>query len=356
MNNRACSLLIILLVWSFGARAAHTDPDSTGRYIWSIGADVRPAALLPTSAYFRGHNPLGRHPFASLSADLKTEFSFSHDSGCIPSRYLSTYQGLAVGYSTFFQRQLIGNPLSVYIYQGFPVATLTDRMALFAEWEFGAAFGWHTQRTLLDPSGINGSATTARLGLNLLLRYQLNSAVTLITGIDLTHFSNGNTRFPNAGTNTAALRLGLSYRLTSDRDRSLYRTPFHKPFEAGTNGLWSYDLLIYGAAHKRFFRNENDEAIPLPGCFAVAGATFAPMRHFASGALRAGVSLDMQWDEGADLERYVIDDMPGDHPVYHRPPFWRQIGIGASIHGEIVLPYFAINVGIGRNIYAPAPD
>ena len=34
----------------------------------------------------------------------------------------------------------------------------------------------------------------------------------------------------------------------------------------------------------------------------------------------------------------------------------RQISAGVSARGEIVLPYFAINVGIGRNIWSAAPD
>lgn len=48
----------------------------------------------------------------------------------------------------------------------------------------------------------------------------------LIVGGDFTHFSNGNTKFPNAGINTAGAKIGLVYnfnRTEEDLSKSLYQ-------------------------------------------------------------------------------------------------------------------------------------
>lgn len=344
MRRLITILLILTAMW---LRAERTD---SLRTMW--GADVRPAWLIPTCKYYRGDNDLNQHPFGALSGTLKAALRFAPGSEGYRN-YRDTYQGLAVGYTDFFHRSLIGRPVSVYLFQGFPVKRLSPRLGLYAEWEFGASFGWHTQR-YPDPAkpAVNGSATTARLAINLAMRYRLSSTAELVAAFDLTHFSNGNTRFPNAGTNLAGLRLGVAV------------TPGNLSIPDGTifdsygpqQKSWSWDLLLYGAAHKKFYHNDEDVAIPLKGAYAVAGATFGPMKEYLGGLLRAGATLDLQWDRSADMERYSADDSIKGHIYTRMPPAWRQLSVGASIHGEIVLPYFAINVGIGRNIWSPAPD
>lgn len=340
-------ILILLLLAAPLLRAERAD---SLRAMW--GADVRPAWLMPTCKYYRGDNDLNARPFGALSGTLKGALRFAPGSSGY-NIYRDTYQGLAVGYTDFFNRRLIGRPVSVYLFQGFPVKRFSPRLGLYAEWEFGASFGWHTQR-YPDPEkpAVNGSATTARLAVNLALRYRLSAATELVAAFDLTHFSNGNTRFPNAGTNLAGLRLGVAV------------TPGNVTMPDGTifdtrgepQKRWSWDLLLYGAAHKKFYHDEEDVAIPLKGAYAVAGATFGPMREYLGGLLRAGATLDLQWDRSADMERYSTTDSINGHIYTRMPPAWRQLSVGASIHGEIMLPYFAINVGIGRNIWSPAPD
>lgn len=63
-----------------------------------------------------------------------------------------------------------------------------------------------------------GSNANAYINLDLLLKYRLSSRVTLTGGIGLSHFSNGNTDYPNPGVNTVWARLGVAYRLGDGTD------------------------------------------------------------------------------------------------------------------------------------------
>ncbi len=46
---------------------------------------------------------------------------------------------------------------------------------------------------------------------NFYFKQQLSSQFDLIYGLTLTHFSNGNTKFPNAGLNATEVKVGLTY-------------------------------------------------------------------------------------------------------------------------------------------------
>src|SRR5690606_3280921 len=58
-----------------------------------------------------------------------------------------------------------------------------------------------------------GSKTNAYLNAGLYLRWALTPHTDLATGIDFSHFSNGNTNFPNAGLNMVGLKIGVLYDL-----------------------------------------------------------------------------------------------------------------------------------------------
>ena len=80
-----------------------------------------------------------------------------------------------------------------------------------------------------------------------------------------------------------------------------------------------------------------------PGSFAVAGVNFAAMydlnRYF-----RGGLSLDMQYDESANLDRHHADGSYGDHVKFYRQPFADCFAAGLSLRAELTLPIFSINV------------
>ena len=70
----------------------------------------------------------------------------------------------------------------------------------------------------------------------------------------------------------------------------------------------SYDVILYGALRKKGFLQES-RAYLIPGSFAVAGLNFTPMYNF-SRFFRAGLSLDAQYDESANLKDHIANDYP----------------------------------------------
>ena len=90
-------------------------------------------------------HPLIRHQLGfdiqSLSFHFKYAFRFGKESN-LGRLFPHTYQGIGVSYHTFFSPVELGNPVSVYAFQGSRIAQLSPRLSLDYEWNFGASFGW----------------------------------------------------------------------------------------------------------------------------------------------------------------------------------------------------------------------
>ena len=116
----------------------------------------------------------------------------------------------------------------------------------------------------------------------------------------------------------------------------------------------SYDIVLYGAS-KRKEVIKPDEAYLAPGSFGVLGFNFNPMYNFHQ-YFRAGASLDVQYDESANIKEYEADYNDQAEHRFYRPPFKEQLAVGLSVRGELVMPIFTINVGIGYNVYHKCTD
>ena len=108
-----------------------------------------------------------------------------------------------------------------------------------------------------------------------MLSYRLDAKWNLTAGIDLTHYSNGNTALPNPGVNTLGGRVGVTYTLNGDRRTGALADNFEiEPMKPHL----SYDLVVYGAVRKKVADLNGPEE--LPGHFGIAGLNFAPMYNF----------------------------------------------------------------------------
>ena len=166
--------------------------------------------------------------------------------------YPHAVQGIGVGYNTFFHSSELGNPWSVYAFQTSRIASLTPRLSLDYEWNFGASFGWKKYDAESNPyNRVVGSKMNAYIHLSFLLNWQLDAQTNLRAGIGATHFSNGNTGYPNAGVNAFGASIGLtryfggtSRAALADGSSGLVRRPPFRPYV-------SYDLIVYGATRKK---------------------------------------------------------------------------------------------------------
>ena len=341
-------LFLCLLVGSM-LRAARTDSLSGSRPSHYISLEARPAYVFPTRSFFRGNNATGEAIRTSVSAHLRYAFRFAPDTH-LGKLYPHTYQGIGFSYNSFFNKAEIGTPVALYVFQGAPIVRLTEHLSLNYEWNFGAAFGWKKYDPLDNPYNVVvGSRINAYLNLGFFFDWQLPQAWHLTIGADLTHYSNGNTNYPNSGVNTVGARVGVV--------RSFGSTTKAKPLQEKALPLkkrFSYDLVAYGSTRKRgLIYPDHGELIP--GSFAVVGLNFNPM-YRVNKYFRAGVSLDAQYDESANLMKYLVEGTSGEEMKFYRPPFREQFAIGLSLRAELNMPIFSVNFGVGRNVICQGID
>lgn len=341
-------LLSIVCLLAFLVVGGKSEAQIVGNH--GIGLDVRPGYVVPTNSFLEGDNLQQKIIEQSLSLHLKYAFQFGKDSR-LGRMYPHAYQGIGVSYNTFYCPAELGNPVTVYAFQGAPIVRLSSRLSFDYEWNFGASFGWKKYDEQYNPQNeVIGSKINAYINLGLLLNWQFHPQWKLAAGVDLTHFSNGNTHYPNGGLNIIGGRVGIVRTFGDTDDASGAIAPerlFIKPHV-------SYDLVIYGATRKRGFVKDNVPSL-VPGSFGIVGLNFAPMYNF-NNYFRAGLSVDAQYDESANIKDYKLEGSYMNDIKFHRPPFREQFAVGLSLRAELVMPIFSINAGIGRNLICRGDD
>ena len=225
---------------------------------------------------------------------------------------------------------------------------------------FGASFGWKKYDEETNPmNNVVGSKINAYINFGLLLNWQIDARTNLRAGVGVTHYSNGNTGYPNSGVNTIGGSFGLIRYFGSKEKLELHNKAYtscrnRKAFDP----YISYDLIVYGALKKKGVFPTESSAVLVPGSFAVGGLNFNPMYNF-SHYFRAGLSLDAQYDESANIADHIANTISGpdaENIRFHRPPFKEQFAVGVSLRAEIVMPVFSINLGVGRNVVCKGAD
>lgn len=287
---------------------------------------------------------------------LNLRYSFSFTDPKIRNYLPGGYQGLAIGLLNYGALQEggysraghnIGHPVLVYLFQGGPFHRFNQKFHLSYEWNFGASFGWKPYSESNKFFNLTvGSKVNAYLNLGLNLNWQINPELQLFSGLAISHFSNGNTSFPNPGVNQMGLRVGIRWILN----------PLSKGYPSEMEDTVNkrkieYDISIWGASRKRVYRG-GENPVLLPGHFVCAGISFAPM-YCLNTWWRIGPSLDIQWDQSSDMKRNYLEGSTTEDIRFSTPSVWRQTTIGISAHGELRMPIFAVNIGCGYNLKAP---
>ena len=339
---------------------AHTDTvpyDKLSAYskpLHKVGIDISSAYVFPTHSFFKGVNLNGKPIRHHLSAHLKYGFKFAPDT-YFGQMYPNATQGIGVAYNTFFNQTELGAPWSVYVFQNSRLLSITRNLSLDYEWNFGASFGWqkYNEKTNIK-NDIVGSKINAYINLGIMLNWHFAPQWNLNAGVGVTHYSNGNTSYPNYGVNTVGGRIGV---IRTIGDEESYRKMLTGIVGRVFRPYISYDLVLYGAVRKKgVFLNSDGNGALVPGKFAIAGLNFNPMYN-VNRYFRTGVSLDIQYDESANIAGYVVNENAApEYLKFHRPPLKEQLSAGLSVRGEIVMPVFSINVGVGKNFICQGSD
>lgn len=317
-----------------------------------IGVDFRPSYVFPTHSFFEGNNAKGTPVSTQLSAHLRYSFQFAPDSR-YRQLYPYAYQGIGVAYNTFPQTSEMGSPVAVYVFQGSRIARLSSRLSLDYEWNFGASFGWKKFNPETNPyNDVVGSAINAYISAGFLLNWQLAPRWKLVAGVDFTHYSNGNTHYPNSGVNTVGGRIGVA--------RSLGQATGEERVKERWDALplrrrFCLDIVAYGSTRKRGIMWDEENGDLLPGNFGVVGFNVNPM-FIVNKYFRAGISVDGQYDESANLREYRVEGTGGEEIKFYHPPFREQVAVGVSLRAELNMPIFSVNVGVGRNLCYTGED
>ena len=343
--------------------------DSTS-FQHSISLDVRSGYVTQHHDLFRGVNATGTPINASASAHIQYAFRFPSASRL--GRIMpSAYQGVGVAPYTFFNHEVMGTPVAFYVFQGAEVARFSESLSLDYEWNFGASAGWHRNLVV-------GTKVNAYINLGLMLRWQpglCSSAFcrslggwTLAAGLDMTHFSNGDTTLPNVGTNIIGARISASRafgatagmaaddgsetrvdirQLRREARAELARKSFLKRTEL--------DVILCGTVNAETITYQ-DKEYKLDGKFGVAALHINPL-YRVTPCFLVGPAVDVQYNEGINLADHVAGINPvTDEIRFHRPPLAEQLAAGLSLRVELQAPIFAVNLGFGHNIIYKGPE
>ena len=329
--------------------------------IHRLEAEIVDGAVLHTNRYLEGYNPEVRTMNQYFTTRLK--YSFMPSPNSEQARiYKGAYQGAGLGYHHLNSQ--IGNPVSAYLFQGATLTTLSPKLALNYEWDFGVAYGWHSyNETERVSNHVIGSKLTAYMDFGIYLRWMLSRKFDLNIGLSASHFSNGNTSMPNAGLNVASAKLSLAYYINRPEE-----LPADGPLPLFQKH-WSTDVVVFGGWKKRGAETALG-SYTLSDTYGVMGVNVNPMYNL-NHWLNVGASLDLYYDHSANLKNddTAIAPVPdgseadekedGTEPVeqpststqsYIKTPSWyKQVTAGLSVRAEYVMPYFTINFGIGHN-------
>lgn len=330
---------------NFSVNKSPAGKDSlTVRFIHRLETEARPEYIVPTNSFLRGENKFGKQLKNSGSLHLKYSFRFAPHT-CTDQIYKGVYQGIGGACYIFGDRQELGRPVAFYLFQGARIARIAHWLSVNYEWNFGLSTGWKPYHYLHNEyNKMIGSDLNAYINTNFYLDCKLLPHWNLTAGITLTHFSNGNTRFPNAGLNTVGLKTGLVYCFG---ERHTFRYPAEQPYTVPEFPRHvSYDLVLFGSWRRKGVAF-NGEQVASPEAYTVLGFNFAPMYNLGY-KFRTGISVDGIYDGSANV--YTEDYIVGTSQEFYKPSLDRQLAIGLSARAEYIMPYFTVGIGVGANV------
>lgn len=294
----------------------------------------------PEEELLGGRNSKGKPLKISAAADVQYAFMLPGE----------IYQGIGMSVFSLFDHEDVGTPLSVYVFQGARIARFSPSLSLDYEWNFGASFGWHRQKD--SPfNTIMGTRVNAYVNAGIMISWQPSENWKISAGPDMTHYSNGHTDLPNAGINTIGLRLDAAR--TFGEGKAL-RNAVLSMTESRKDGKFSCDITVFGALKKTSV-DYNGRNYIVEGRFGTFGLHVNPFydihRHF-----RFGLSVDLNYDESANISDHIAGMTSVDAIRFFRPPLSEQVSLGLSVRTELVMPIFSVHFGVGHNIIYKGKD
>ena len=141
------------------------------------------------------------------------------------------YPTYGVGFysASFGPADTLGEPSALYVFLGGPFKRW-NRLGFFYEIGVGISYDFVKYDPITNPrNDIIGSTTNVYLSAKFFLQYRINNRLDATFGLDLTHFSNGNTRTPNMGLNVYGPNISLKYNFNPIRNYTRKIDEKYKP-------------------------------------------------------------------------------------------------------------------------------
>ncbi len=341
---RLCRYILIGLILLCGVRSANavTRPH-VDSLLHSLSFQSGIAVDDTNHYFYRGQNPDHQEIDKNISFHLRYSFSFAPQSR-LGRLYPTAYQGIGVASYSFFAPHSMGRPLSVYLFQGSKILDFAEDFSLGYEWNVGYSWGW-------QPNKASASSHNVMLNVALPLTWHITPGWDVALVPHYTHFSNGDTKFPNSGVDAFGMQFKVAYNFAAQRIKApgmgfLAAHPYLKGHSFAEHLTW--DLILYGGWRAdRFFSKGVFCLInePIPNW----GVQLNPLYH-VNQYFSIGASFEMLTDMSANLYNAEINHNTGECVAYSRPSLWRQTAMALSARGEIRMPFFSVGIGVGVNL------
>lgn len=263
------------------------------------------------------------------------------------------YMGIGAYVANYYRKESndIGQPFSIYLFQGAKIFDLFKNTSLNYEFNLGFSFNWNPYDPFDNPhNDIMGSKTNIHFAASLYYKWKISERFDLDIGGTFTHFSNGARHYPNYGMNMLGGLVGVSYHF--NREKPFKREPVfcetppikkhidHEIMFLITSHNVKVDTIGTGLSSPYTARN-----------FRVVGLSYSYMFD-SSLRYRWGPSIEFSYDEGAGVTskreyNYL------DYKYYDRiylGKFGERLSLGLSMKGELVMPYYSFFANVGYDV------
>ena len=263
--------------------------------------------------------------------------------------YGMPYRGIGL-YKPFYSlSREMGQPFSVFFFQGAQWKKFSSGWSLNYEINLGVSFNWKHYDVIKHPDFFAlGSSINAHLGGNLYLKKPLSNDLDLHLGMNFLHFSNGTIRAPNYGINSTAAVVELSYNINQGKHKII-------PQKQET----TFDVAEKRLTHDiSFFVTHRSMSVDTLGTklkskypkhlFRVAGLNYALLWR-KSYRLMWGPCLNLTYDEGQNARiSAVTSKVRGTYrEVIRLGKVSERFTVGLSLQGELTMPGYSMFANLG---------
>ena len=263
------------------------------------------------------------------------------------------YKGIGLYKPHYSMNKEMGNPFSVFLFQGATLKEFGAGLSLNYEINLGLSFN-HNHYDVNDNPSFEalGSSVNAHLGGNLYLKKPISKWFDLRLGVDILHFSNGARRTPNYGLNSISSFVGLAYNMTGyTRLSNMSESDFPATaFEKRT--VHDISFFVTRRTLNVDTTGANLRSRFVETSFKVVGLNYAYMWQNSRRFLW-GPSMELQYDEGNGVS--VVGDISGRSGEYKEivklGSLSERLSLGLSMKGEFKMQGFSVFGNLGYEVF-----